>query len=282
MDGDGVLDLVVLMVDAPEGRNQGYYRSGPLNADGTVTAWRTWVAVPDWYFWENQGAGVAVADLDGDGTPELVVLAVDNPPEQNGGYYSVGWHLEGRPIEGWGPWQAVPDWRFWEGQDAAAVVAHLGHAGMPHLVVLTVDNPPGANRGWYRVLDVVTDLDMAAQMGVWRLLENDSVVNPVHAALLHTGSVLFFAGSGNDVDRHAAYSTPPPSGTTPSGVQPAANPGGPVLLRAFVPGRRPAARERRHRAVRPVPRTAAGRLVRSPGRTSRPPKSFRHDRGLDR
>ena len=50
----------------------------------------------------------------------------------------------------------------------------------------------------------MTDLDMAPQMGVWRLLENDSVVNPVHAALLHTGSVLFFAGSGNDVERHAA------------------------------------------------------------------------------
>ena len=54
IDCDGVLDLVVLMVDAPEGRNQGYYRSGPLNADGTVTARRTWVAVPDWYFGENQ------------------------------------------------------------------------------------------------------------------------------------------------------------------------------------------------------------------------------------
>ena len=205
VDGDGVLDLVVLMVDGPAGRNQGYYRSGPLNADGTVTTWRTWVAVPGWYFWENQGAGIAVADLDGDGTPELVVFAVDNPPEQNGGYYSVGWHLEGcRPIQGWGPWQAVPDWRFWEGQDAAAVVANLGDAGMPHLVVFTVDNPPGASVGWYRVLDVMTDLDMAPQMGAWRLLENDSVVNPVHAALLHTGSVLFFAGSGNDVERHAA------------------------------------------------------------------------------
>ena len=106
IDGDGLLDLVVLMVDSPPGRNQGYYRSGPLNADGTVTAWRPWAAVPDWYFWENQGAGIAVADLDGDGSSELVVLAVDNPPGQNGGYYSVGWHLEGgRPAEGWGPWQ---------------------------------------------------------------------------------------------------------------------------------------------------------------------------------
>jgi Domain of unknown function (DUF1929)/FG-GAP-like repeat/FG-GAP repeat len=209
VDGDGRLDLVVLMVDAPDGRNQGYYRSGRLNADGTVAAWRDWVAVPDWYFWENQGAGLAVADLDGDGTPELVVLAVDNPPGQNDGYYSVGWRLDGgRPADGWGPWQPVPDWRFWEGQDAGLAVAKLGPAGMPHLVVLTVDNPPAANDGWYRVLDAMTDLEMAPEMGVWRLLENDAQVNPVHAALLPTGSVLFFAGSGNDPDRHGGQQYP--------------------------------------------------------------------------
>jgi hypothetical protein len=72
-----------------------------------------------------------------------VVLAVDNPPGQNGGYYSVGWRLDGgRPADGWGPWLPVPDWRFWEGQDAGLAVASLGAAGMPHLVVLTVDNRP--------------------------------------------------------------------------------------------------------------------------------------------
>jgi len=41
--------------------------------------------VSDWRFWENQGAGIAVVDLDGDGTAELVVLAVDNAVGQNGG-----------------------------------------------------------------------------------------------------------------------------------------------------------------------------------------------------
>ena len=205
VDGDGQLDLVILMVDAPEGPNQGYYRSGPLHADGTVSDWRPWGAVPDWYFWENQGAGVAVADLNGDGTPELVVMAVDNPPGQNGGYYTVGWRLDaGRPADGWGPWQAIPGWRFAENQGAAATIASLGPERMPHLVPIAVDNPPGQNDGWYRVLDVMTDLDMAAEMGVWRLLENTSQVNPVHAALLHTGSVLFFSGSGNDPDRHNA------------------------------------------------------------------------------
>ncbi len=208
VDGDGQLDLVVLMVDAPDGRNQGYYRSGRLQDDGTVPAWRPWAAVADWYFWENQGAGIAVADLDGDGTPELVVMAVDNPPGRNGGYYSVGWRLAAGLADGWGPWQPIPDWRFWEDQDAGATVASLGPERMPHLVLIAVDNPPGENDGWYRVLDVMTDLEMAAQMGVWRLLENDAQVNPVHAALLHTGSVLFFAGSGNDPDRHNAPQYP--------------------------------------------------------------------------
>src|SRR5215472_17020880 len=197
--GDGGLDLVVLMVDAPDGRNQGYYRSGALRADGTVTTWRPWAAVADWYFWENQGAGLDIASLGPKGMPELVVMAVDNPLGQNGGYYSVGWRLTaGRPADGWGPWEPVPDWRFWENQGAGLDIASLGPNRTPHLVVLAVDNPPGQNDGWYRVLDVMTDLDMAAQMGVWRLLENDAQINPVHAALLHTGSVLFFAGSGND------------------------------------------------------------------------------------
>ena len=207
VDGDGHLDLVVLMVDAPPGQNGGYYRSGRLQASGTVTEWRPWTAVPDWRFWENQGAGVAVADLDGDGTPELLVLAVDNPAGQNGGYYSIGWRLDarGRPADGWGPWQDVPDWRFWENQGGAAALAPLGAAGMAHILVLAIDNPPGPNGGYYRVLDVMTDLDMAPQMGVWRLLENDSGVLAVHAALLHTGSVMFFAGSSNDPDRHAAH-----------------------------------------------------------------------------
>jgi hypothetical protein len=112
VDGDGGLDLVVFMVDAPDGPNAGYYRSGRLRPDGTVPDWRPWQAVPDWRFWENQGAGIAVADLDGDGVAELIVLAVDNPVGQNGAYYSVGWRLDarGRPADGWGPWLPVPDW----------------------------------------------------------------------------------------------------------------------------------------------------------------------------
>jgi FtsP/CotA-like multicopper oxidase with cupredoxin domain len=42
------------------------------------------------------------------------------------------------------------------------------------------------------------DLSHAAERGVFELLPCDSQVLAVHAALMHTGKVLFFAGSGND------------------------------------------------------------------------------------
>ncbi|MGH3931576.1 MAG: FG-GAP repeat domain-containing protein, partial [Pseudonocardiaceae bacterium] len=178
INGSGRPDLVVMMVDAPAGQNAAYYRVGhDLAPDGAVTGgWGPWLPVPGWGFWENTGAGIAVADLDGDGTPELLVFTVDNPVGQNGAYYTVGWHLDttGRARDGWGPWSGVPDWGFWENQGGSAVVADLEGTGRTELVIFTVDNPVGRNTGYYRVVDLVTDLDTAATMGVWRLLDFDT------------------------------------------------------------------------------------------------------------
>ena len=73
--------------------------------------------VPDWFSDENQGAGIAIADL-GDGQHHLVILMVDNPPQQNRGLYRIGRNLDalGRVTGGWTPWIDVPDWFSWENQ----------------------------------------------------------------------------------------------------------------------------------------------------------------------
>ena len=42
------------------------------------------------------------------------------------------------------------------------------------------------------------DLDRAADFGTWRLLPENSQILAVHAALLHTDRVCFFAGSSNN------------------------------------------------------------------------------------
>jgi plastocyanin len=49
------------------------------------------------------------------------------------------------------------------------------------------------------------DMTEAAQKGMWEILPCDSQALAVHAVLMHTGKVLFFAGSGNYIPRHTAH-----------------------------------------------------------------------------
>ncbi len=57
--------------------------------------------------------------------------------------------------------------------------------------------PMGSGGGMGSMGSSPMDLSKAATHGVWELLPCDSQILAVHAALLHTGKVLFFAGSGN-------------------------------------------------------------------------------------
>src|SRR5450759_735703 len=155
VSGNGRPDLVVLMIDNAPDQNSGLYRVGAdVDATGAVTGgWGPWQPVPDWFSFENQGAGLAVADVTGNGKLDVVVLLVDNPPVQNQALYRVGADLDatGAVTGGWGPWQPVPDWLSWENQGAGIAVADVTGNGKPDVVVLLVDNPVGPNQGLYRI-----------------------------------------------------------------------------------------------------------------------------------
>src|SRR5690242_19687896 len=110
--------------------------------------------VPDWTSWENQGANVAVADIDHDGALELIILRVDHPtPGPNQGFYRVGRRLDaqGRVGGGWGPWIEILDWGANENQGAGIAVADIGAGGFG-LVIFQVEHvQPGPNIGRFRV-----------------------------------------------------------------------------------------------------------------------------------
>ena len=323
-------DLVVLTVDSPGDQNRGLFRVGAsLDATGAVTGgWTPWAEVPDWFSHDNQGAGIAVADIEGSGGQDLVVAMVDNAVGPNQGLYRIGRGLDptGAVTGGWscghdpgwcaswenqgvavtvttpdgqgrrdlvvftvddGPelnrgstasgsasprtgrsppggrgstsrtgspgrtrdagwlsrtstrtvavtsscststtrWgrtrrstglgatsartgsrrrvgaagRGVPNWFSWENQGGGIAVTRLGGAGK--LVALLVDAPPEQNAGLFEVLDLDPD---PARDGSWELLPFHSGVLAVHAALLPTGDVLFFAGSGSSAVRFAS------------------------------------------------------------------------------
>lgn len=221
LDGGGTPALIVFQIENfhatnPDRPNRGFYRVAKgLQADGQISgAWGEWIEV-DWFSWFNQGAGLAVADLDNNGRPELVIFQIDQPPQENAGFYRVGWNLDadGKVKGGWGPWTQVQDWNSWEDQGGGLALTRFA-GGPPKAVVFHIDNPPGLNAGLFRVLPLQLDIDQAAQIGVWRLMPYLSEVLPVHAGLLHTGKVIFFAGSGNNAFRFSSKKF----GSEPDGV----------------------------------------------------------------
>jgi hypothetical protein len=106
LSGTGKNDLIVFMIDSAVGQNRGLFRIGRnLDAIGQpIDGWTAWLEVPDWFSWENQGAGIAAADIDHDGKQDLVVFMIDSPPGQNAGFYRVGKALDvnGNVAGGWG------------------------------------------------------------------------------------------------------------------------------------------------------------------------------------
>ena len=241
VDGDGSLELVLLVVDNPGGQNAGLYRTAALGPDGTASGWSPWASVPDWFGWENAGAGLAVGDLDGDGTPELLVLAVDSavgqercllqrrlapgrprPPRRRVGPVAEGARMGLRREPGWRGRPRRPRRRRPRPRRA-----RRGQPGRAE------------RRAWSVSCRWRRDLATAAEEGVWRILEMDSEVLAVHAALLPTGDALFFAGSSNNPDAATAkvYGTrvwhyPAPAMSAPDDA------GRPVLLRPRAPARR--------------------------------------------
>lgn len=202
LDGDGDQELIVFMIDNALQQNRGVYRIGRrLDADGNVTGgWTPWFDVPDWFSWENQGAGVAIVDLDNTGQQDLLIFQIDNAPEQNQAFYKIGRRLgsDGNVAE-WGPWRGIPSWFSWENEGGG--IAAVRNHGKAEMLVMLVDNPPGQNLGYYRLVPLDSD---PQRDGQWEQLSFHSGVLAVHTALLPHGKVLFFAGSGSSAARFDA------------------------------------------------------------------------------
>ena len=103
-----------------------------------------YLQIPDWFSFENQGGGIAVANLSGGGNQDFLVTAIDNPEGKNRGMYRVGRNVDaqGQVTGGWTPWLDIPDWFSFENAGAGAAVADVDGDGQQDLIAFMIDSPP--------------------------------------------------------------------------------------------------------------------------------------------
>lgn len=148
LNDSGQADLVVAYLD----ETGGWYRVGrDLDATGAVTGgWGPPLPMPvaagpaDWV------SGAALADLNGNGRQDLVVLQLAPAAGGSQARYAVGRDLDtaGAVAGGWTPPIPVPvPFDLGAVTDGGVGVADLDSNGQPELVVLLL----GAGRGWHAV-----------------------------------------------------------------------------------------------------------------------------------
>ena len=155
LGGTGRPDLIVFHIDDRDGENVGYYRIGAdLDTSGQVTGgWSPIRPIPGWFGSQNQGGGIAVADLDGVGRPDLVVLHIDNPAGENRAYVRIARDVDsdGSVRGGWSAPVAIPGWVGAETGGGGVTAADLNRNGTLDLVTFHVDDPSGENHGYLRL-----------------------------------------------------------------------------------------------------------------------------------
>ncbi|MGW8352267.1 hypothetical protein [Streptomyces wedmorensis] len=159
LDGDGNQELIVVYLGGLKGNKRLFLRIGWNISPDTGVArggWSDSVEVP----WPGRpsesapavsGLGVAVADLDRDLRPELIVMLTEQTAAGATTSYRVGWDINARGrIGDWGPVVQVPG-TVPKAAGAAITVADFSGTEKPDLVVLVLEDGPGANSASYRI-----------------------------------------------------------------------------------------------------------------------------------
>ncbi|MFH0761040.1 MAG: VCBS repeat-containing protein [Bacteroidota bacterium] len=143
IDKNGRPDVVFMGIDNPEQKNYYWYMIGKnLDQSGKATSWTQIIHAPCDLGWSSAGGGAALADVNGNGKPDLVLMNIDSPEGANAFWCNVGWDIDiNGTVSGWSSFTGPKPGYITEGGGAA--VADIDKNGILDLLLMTVDNPYG-------------------------------------------------------------------------------------------------------------------------------------------
>jgi len=167
INGNGKPDLLLMGIDDPKGENSFWYKIGwDLNADGDPTNGWSSTKYRSGLGGSNAGGGAAIADLNGNGKLDLLLMGIDDPKGGNSFWYKIGWdiHADGDPTNGWSSTIQSPDIGSRFNAGGGAAIADINGNGIPDLLLMAIDAPDGANQ--YRHM-IGWDLDAEGTPTSW-------------------------------------------------------------------------------------------------------------------
>jgi len=151
LDADGRLEMILMAYnDLDVGQNTFSYKIG-MNLDplGRTSEWTEAITIPG--VGEADGAGIAVANLDNNPRPELVVMAYCDPVGPNWFCYKIGWNLSTAGVaSSWTTAINIPGVGN-EGQGAGITITNLDENPRPEMILMAYDAPSGPNTFRYKI-----------------------------------------------------------------------------------------------------------------------------------
>jgi hypothetical protein len=145
IDGDGCLDLFLLGIDDPSGDNHYWYTVGhKMDTSGHVDGWSPRIALSEPLGISSDGAGAALADINGNGKLDVVLMALYSPTGQNEFWCRVGWDIDINGVaSGWTDFVGPQPGQVQSGGGAA--IADIDKNGSYDVLLLAIDDPNGTD-----------------------------------------------------------------------------------------------------------------------------------------
>lgn len=148
-------EIILMTLDAPTGPNNFRYKIGwDMDPYGTVSYWQNYIQLPLSFNFgdEAQGGSITAAKINNNNLIDLIFMSLDNPVGNNNFRYVIAYDINtnGFPsyyssnyvqITGMGS----------EAQGAGVAVGYINNNILPDLILMSLDNPPGANNIRYKI-----------------------------------------------------------------------------------------------------------------------------------